>query len=149
MPKLIFYRQGRVDAAIRTGIELDDDTIFERYEHGGPEADPTLLWYVDLRCKGPAVPSDPQEARQWLLDNEEVIRAGFSNCARDFEAGRDVDLYPLLWSKFSGVPKGVEMTIACATNRRFWAISVPQLLEDVADHWRERIEQMQPAEWVA
>ena len=35
MPKLTFYRQGRADGAIRTGIELDDDTIFENYEEGG------------------------------------------------------------------------------------------------------------------
>jgi len=59
-----------------------------------------------------------------------------------------VDLYPLLWSKFSGVPKDVEMTIACATNRRIWALSVPKLLEDVAEHWRDRIEHLEPAEWV-
>jgi hypothetical protein len=149
MPKLTFYRQGRADGATRTGIELEDETIFESYEDSGPHRDPTLLWYVDLRCKGSAIPAEPQEARQWLLDNAEAIRAGFSRCALDFEAGRDIDLYPLLWSKFSGVPTGAELTIACATNRRIWAASVPKLFEDVAEHWRERIEQMEPAQWVA
>jgi hypothetical protein len=149
MPKLTFYRQGRADGAIRTGIELDDETIFESYEESDQDVDPTLLWYVDLRCKGPAVPSDPQEAKQWLLDSEEIVREGFMRCAREFEAGRDVDLYPILWSRFSGVPKDVEMTIACATNRRIWALSVPKLLEDIALHWRERIEHLEPAEWVA
>jgi hypothetical protein len=140
MAKLTFYRQGRADGSIRTGIELDDDMIFERFEESGSEIDPTLLWYVDLRCKGSAIPSEAQEARQWLLDHEDNIQAGFSECAHDFEAGRDVDLYPLLWNKFSGVPEEVEMTIACATNRRIWALAVPKLLEDVAQHWRERIE---------
>jgi hypothetical protein len=149
MAKLTFYRQGRADGAIRTGIELDDEMIFECYEKSGSEVDPTLLWYMDLRCKGSAVPSEAQEARQWLLDHEDVIRAGFLRCAHDFEAGRDVDLCPLLWSEFSGIPDHVGMTIACATNRRIWALSVPKLLEDVAVHWRERIEQMAPAEWVA
>jgi hypothetical protein len=149
MPKLTFYRQGRADGAIRTGIELDDETIFENYEETERDVDPTLLWYVELRCKGSAIPSDPPEAKQWLLGNEAIGREGFSRCASEVEAGRDVDLYPFLWSKFSGVPKDVEMTIACATNRRIWALSVPKLLEDFAEHWRERIEHLQPAEWVA
>jgi hypothetical protein len=149
MPKLTFYRQGRADGAIRTGIELDEDTIFETYEASGSEVDPTLLWYIDLRCKGPGIPSDPQEAKHWLLDSEAIIRAGFSRCANEFEAGRDVELYPIFWSKFHELPEGVEITIACATNRRIWALSVPKLLEDVAEHWRERIEHLEPAEWVA
>ena len=149
MPKLTFYRQGRADGAIRTGIELDDDTIFENYEEGRHEVDPTLSWYVDLRSKGPGIPSDPQEAKQWLLDHQEIVREGFSRCASELEAGRDVDLYPLLWRKFAGVPEDVEMTIVCATNRRIYALSVPELLKDVAEHWRERIEHLEPAEWVA
>jgi len=148
MSKLTFYRQGRVDGGIRTGIELDDDSIFERFEEGGPEPDPTLLWYVDLRCKGPGLPHEPMEAKRWLLDNEDVIRSGFSRCAADFEAGRDKDAYPLLWNNFSGAPEGVEITIACATNRRSWAISVPKLLADFAEHWSERINELVPAEWV-
>jgi hypothetical protein len=149
MPKLTFYRQGRADGAIRTGIELDEDTIFETYEASGSEVDPTLLWYIDLRCKGPGIPSDPQEAKRWLLDHAEIVREGFLRCASEFEAGRDVELYPILWSKFHELPEGVEITIACATNRRIWALSVPKLLEDVAEHWRERIEHLEPAEWVA
>ncbi len=149
MPKLTFYRQGRADGAMRTGIELDEDTIFETYEDSGPEIDPTLLWYVDLRCKGPGIPSDPQEAKRWLLDHSEIIRDGFLRCASEFEAGRDVDAYPILWSNFSDLPRDVEMTIACATNRRIWALSIPKLLADVAEHWRERIEHLEPAEWVA
>jgi hypothetical protein len=149
MPNLTFYRQARIDGGIRTGIELDEDTVFEHFEEGGPEPDPTLLWYVELRCQGPGLPDDPREARTWLIDHEEVICDGFSRCASEFEAGRDIDAYPLLWSKFSRVPAGVEMTIACATNRRNWAISLPLLLKDIELHWRERLQQLQPAEWVA
>jgi hypothetical protein len=148
MSKLTFYRQGRADGGIRTGIELDEDSIFGRFDEGGPEPDPTLLWYVDLRCEGPGLPYDPMEARQWLLDHDDLIRSGFIRCAADFEAGRDVDHYPLLWNNFSGGHDGVEMTIACATNRRRWSISIPTLLQDVAEHWRERIEELAPAEWV-
>jgi len=149
MPRLTFYRQYRADGAVRTGIELDEDMIFERYEEGAPESDPTLLWYVDLRCIGPELPTDPRAAKQWFLEHEQIIRAGFTQCAAEVEAGRDLELYPLLWTKFSAAPPNVEMTIACATNRRMWGLSVPKLLEDVAAHWRERIEQLEPAEWVA
>jgi len=149
MPNLTFYRQARIDGGIRTGIELDEDTVFEHFEEGGPEPDPTLLWYVDLRCQGPGLPDDPRKAREWLIDHSDVICDGFSRCASEFEAGRDVDSYPLLWSEFSGVPAGVEMTIACATNRRTWGISLPLLLKDIELNWRERILQLQPAQWVA
>jgi hypothetical protein len=149
MPKLTFYKQGRADGAIRTGIELDEDMIFERYQESGADVDPTLLWYVDLRCTGPGLPEDPQDSKQWLLDHEEIIREGFSRCASDFEAGRDVELYPILWSKFSEIPEDVEMMIVCATNRRIWALSIPKLLQDIADHWREQIEHLEPAYWVA
>jgi hypothetical protein len=149
MPKLTFYRQGRADGGFRTGIELDGETAFGRFEEGGPEPDPTLLWYVDLRCSGPGLPEEAEAARRWLLDHEETIRGGLSECASELEAGRDVELYPLLWDKFPDAPPGVAMTIACATNRRIWALSLPKLLEDVAAHWRERIERLEAAEWVA
>ena len=62
MPKLVFYRQKRYDGAIRTGLELDDDPIAEHYEEGSGERDPALLWFVDLRCKGPGIPGDPDDA---------------------------------------------------------------------------------------
>lgn len=144
--KLTFYRQARADGGIRTGIELDEDTIFERFEKGGREADPTLLWYVELRCKGRGLPAEPQEARRWLLDHEKLIVEGFSRCAAEFEAGRDIELYPLIWSKFHDTPKNTEMAIACATKNRPWALSIPRILGDIGSHWRERIEQLQPAE---
>ncbi len=149
MPNLTFYRQARIDGGVRNGIELDEDSVFEHFEEGGPERDPTLLWYVDLRCQGPGLPVDPRKAREWLIDNSDVICEGFSRCASEFEAGRDIDSYPLLWSEFSGVPAGVDMTIACATNRRTWGISLPLLLKDIELNWRERILQLQPAQWVA
>lgn len=149
MPELTVYRQGRADGGIRTGIELDGDTIFSRFEDGGLEPDPTLLWYVDLRCKGPGVPGDAVEAKAWLLNLEELIRDGFTRWAAEIEAGADLEFYPLQWNRFTGVPGGVEMTIVCATNRRLWALSVPSLLMDVGTHWRERIEALDPAEWVA
>ena len=40
MPNLTFYRQARIDGGIRTGIELDEDTVFEYFEEGGSEPDP-------------------------------------------------------------------------------------------------------------
>ena len=72
MPNLTFYRQARIDGGIRTGIELDEDAVFEHFEEGGPELDPTLLWYVDLRCQGPGLPDEPRKAREWLIDHADV-----------------------------------------------------------------------------
>ena len=118
MPNLTFYRQARIDGGIRTGIELDGDTVFEHFEEGGPEPDPTLLWFVDLRCQGPGLPDDPRQARDWLIDHPDVIVTGFPVVRLNSRPGGMSTLILCLWSKFSGVPAGVDMTIACATNRR-------------------------------
>ena len=53
MPNLTFYRQKRVDGGVRTGVELDGETVASLFEEGDPERDPALLWFVDLRCEGP------------------------------------------------------------------------------------------------
>jgi hypothetical protein len=42
MAMLNFYRQVREDGGIRTGIELNGTTIFERFESGGDDYDLAL-----------------------------------------------------------------------------------------------------------
>ena len=83
MPKLTFYHQARFDGGRRTGISLDDDaTSLHFFETGAAEEDydPRLLWYVDLRCEGNAIPGEPQAARDWFLDNEAYFVAARAEC---------------------------------------------------------------------
>jgi hypothetical protein len=140
---LTFYRQKRVDGGIRTGVELDQTTILERFEIEEEEHDPALLWYVDVRCKGPGVPTDPESAEQWLLSTGEIIERGLAEFADHLRpAGADKNDYPLIWSEFPEVNDGVVRTIACSAVRRIESRQLAEILDDVRVHWSERIESM-------
>lgn len=139
MAELTFYRQKRFDGGVRTGIDLDGAAIFEDFEPGAADRDPSLRWYVDLRCAGDGLPDDAESAREWLLDQEQTIRAGFRSFAAQLAAGADLDDYPLQWSGFSPLPPDVHMSIACSAIRRVDARELNQVLLDVADHWSDRI----------
>src|SRR5947207_6480872 len=90
MPKLKFYRQRRVDGGTRTGIDVDNEEMWHRFEEPPEaEADPALVWYVDVRCHGPAVPAGREEARVWLLKNTPVIKRAFEQIADKLHAGYD------------------------------------------------------------
>jgi hypothetical protein len=142
MPRLIFYRQKRYDEAMRTGVELDGETIAERYDEGGSELDPALLWYVDLRCEGSAIPAGPDEASHWLLDHSDLIRSGFSAFAEHLRAGADPDIYSLTWDKFENAPENVRMSIACSAIRRIDAREMAVTLKEIGDDWTTIIRQL-------
>jgi hypothetical protein len=145
MPHLTFYRQKRIDGGIRTGLEIDQETIFEEFEEGGPESDPTLVWYADLRCDGPGVPGTEEAAWPWLLDHEERFVEGFMRCAGEYLTGIDPDAYPLLWSDFSNPPRDVSLTIAYSARRKLDGRAMAAVLTDIGEHWAERIRDMNPA----
>jgi hypothetical protein len=148
MPKLIFYRQKRQDGAIRTGVELDDRTIAERYEEGEEEHDPALLWYVDLRCIGPGIPDDPSGAEHWLLRQSPIIHDGYARYAETLRVGADPDLYSLTWSDFVGVPEDVRMTIACSAIRRIDAREMSSILAEIGGRWDELMKELDIAQEV-
>jgi len=62
MPTITFYRQARRDGGIRTGIEIDQNTVLMRFDRGRKESDPALLWCVDVRCSGARLPREPETA---------------------------------------------------------------------------------------
>lgn len=142
MPNLTFYRQKRSDGGVRTGIQIDNDTVFSHFEEVDEEYDPTLLWYVDLRCQGQGLPDDPEAARQWLLDHEEIIEQGFERYAQEIRTGFDPDLYPLEWGHFDNLPEGVQARIVCSAIRRIDALNFSEVLRDIGAHWRDRIEDL-------
>ncbi len=137
MSRLVFYRQKRNDGSIRTGVELDDETIAHQFEEPTGDRDPVLLWYVDLRCEGSGVPSEPKAAALWLLDQSLTIRHGFRRFAEKMRFGADVDLYSIRWSEFESLPDDVEMTIVCSASNRIAARGLAEILADIGDRWRE------------
>src|SRR5215218_7522180 len=112
MSAITFYIQGRRDRGVRTGIEIDGQTVFSRFEGGATDRDPSLLWYVDVLCEGRRLPDDPAGARRWLLDHEEPIVGLLRSLAADLPAGFDPDDWPVRRSR--KLPGGTQVTVACS-----------------------------------
>jgi hypothetical protein len=151
MPKLTFYRQKRFDGGVRTGLELGyeydgtevgDLTVLERFESGDDDRDPTLLWFVDVRCEGPGIPTGPEQATTWFLATKPVIDDGLIRFADQLRrVGSDLDDFPLQWTDFPAVD-GVERKIVCSAVRRIECRELAEILDDVRGHWSDWIEEM-------
>ncbi len=142
MPDLTFYRQKRYDGGIRTGVELDGLTLSRHFVSPRGERDPSLLWFVDLRCSGSGIPDDPAAAFDWLQEHAAVIREGFRRYSDKLEVGADVDRYPLEWTDFGEAIPGVEMKIACSAVRRVEAREIAVVIAEIGVRWQEFLDQL-------
>src|SRR5438105_3447 len=97
MPSIHFFRQLRRDGGIRTGVDVEDETVLWRFHPGRHrgDPDPAIEWYVDVRCQGPRLPHDPEGARDWLLKNGRAIHAALEAVAESIPAGVDPSDWPL------------------------------------------------------
>lgn len=141
MPTLSFYRQQRADGGVRTGLEIDGDTVLHRFQGGKGEDDPALLWFIDIRCQGPRLPKNPEQARQWFLDYGEMIRAGLRELAEELRAGIDADAWPVR-RQLPRMPSGVRVTLSCAAARRFEGLRVAVILHELAGNWQSQIQSL-------
>jgi hypothetical protein len=132
---------------MRSGIDIDADTVWERFEAGPGEEDPALLWYVDVRCEGDRLPTGKDEARQWLLHNAPLVKAGLRQLAEKLDAGYDNGFWPLHWP-IPGAPEGISVTVICSAVRRWDARRIAGVLTEIAQHWEQILEQLAPAEAV-
>jgi len=137
MAKLMFYRQKRYDGGIRMGVDLNGEEIAHHFEEGSAERDPALIWYADLRCEGPGLPNDPDDAMDWLLAHSPSIRVGFARFAEKLRVGADTDIYSLYWTEFPEVPEGVTMTIACSAARQVDGREMSSVLTEISERWDE------------
>lgn len=151
MHELTFYRQGRYDGGIRSGIELDGKTtLLTDFQEGDTELhdDPlgsALLWYVDLRCRGADLPTEPEEARQWLVRHSAVIQDGLNRFADAAAAGADGS-FPLQWRDFPQAPNGIDMEIVCSTVRRVTGHELGTILSETASHFQEYLSRLSEPE---
>ncbi|HWE95008.1 MAG: hypothetical protein JWP03_1211 [Phycisphaerales bacterium] len=141
MPTITFYRQARRDGGIRTGIDIDGDTVIDQFVEGGGDMDPALDWYVDVRCKGAGLPRAGEAARRWLLGKERVITRVLRALAGEVPAGIDPGDWPLRKTARVGA-SGTTISVVCTAVRRVDAQQIAQVLTDIADNWRRRIEQL-------
>ncbi len=134
MKKLTFYHQKRRDQGVRTGVELGDERILERFEPGClKEDDSKLLWWIDVRCSQKSWPSEPEEVRDWLLNNAQNIENGLKALATELRAGIDVD-WPV--KHVDNRHTGAKIEILCSAMRRVDGREIETELLKLAKHWR-------------
>jgi hypothetical protein len=139
MKHLTFFRQKRVDGSVRTGVELDELRMLESFEAGSPDEDPTLLWWIDVRCAHKTFPLDPEELRAWLLKNAPKFEKALKDYAAELGAGIDIN-----WPVKHTVPgdAGVKMQIFCSAMQRVAGREIPTELAELANHWQSIIAEL-------
>ena len=136
--KLTFYHQKRRDGGLRTGVEINGERVLENYEPGGHPQDSALLWFVDLRCSGERIPTDPQSVRRWLLDRSENIRGGLRQLSKDVVAGIDKD-----WPIRRELPvSDVRMAIYCSAMRRLSGREISEVLSGLEKRWPKVVQSL-------
>jgi hypothetical protein len=145
MSTITFYRQARQDGGVRTGIEIDRNTVLARFDAGGEDADPALLWYVDVECKGKSLPSDAGGARDWLIANRKAIQSALNQLAAEVAVGIDAEAWPL-HRVVPGIPGGIQVRISCSAIRRLQARDISQVLRGISTRWESYVKAMRPIE---
>jgi hypothetical protein len=145
MPRITFYHHRRRDGGTRTGVDVDDVTVLQRFVPGKGEPDPVLLWFVDVRSSGRSLPEDAEGARRWLIERGAVVREALHSLAQEVRAGIDEQSWPLV-RPVAGAPRGVRMEIACSAIRRVEARDLAGILADVAAAWEDRLRDLPAVE---
>jgi hypothetical protein len=142
MATITFYRQKRQDGGIRSGVEVDDDTVMGKFQEGRGEHDPALLWYVDVRCKGRGLPTNPEDARQWLIKRQiqNIVRKLLEELADRVPSGVDPSEWPLICKHVFGTAnRRATISVACSAVRRVVGRDLAKILRDIADRWEEHV----------
>ncbi|HEX3659611.1 MAG TPA: hypothetical protein VHV55_27735 [Pirellulales bacterium] len=140
--KLIFYRQQRVDGGVRTGVDWHDYSLLQHFERGDDD-DSSLLWYVDLRFKGPRLPKDPEEVRDWLIEQQAWLAKSLSNAAKDLEVGVDADVLPYI-RICKEAPPGIVLELAVSAQKRASALQIGKAVSQIGKQWARLIGSLEP-----
>jgi hypothetical protein len=144
MDKLIFFTNVRADGGVRTGIELNDQTIFHQFIQGPRPTDPALDWFVDIVCESKNIPSDPPHAKSWLLVLAPVINQGLRELVGRFQLGLDEPSYPFS-HRVKKAPAGTRITIKGSALRRIRATEIGGFLAQVLDAWEDSVSRLPAA----
>jgi len=144
MPKLTFYHQVRADGGQRTGVDCEDTEVLHFFNPGTEQHDPRLLWYLDVRCEGDALPEGPEHARSWLLKNHDFFVSQLNAIADEgLDAGFDAEVKPLQ-RELSGAPDGAQITVVVFAVRRLLGREMADKVRAVARNWTSLIESLAP-----
>lgn len=136
MTKLTFFHHKRKDGAVRSGVELDDELLLQKYIPGAEERDSALLWYVDVRCtvEGSAVTANAGSARMFFERIGEPVEQALQDCAEELAVGLDSEVWPLR-KAIKNLPAGIRGEVVCSAMRRVADGELSQLLRELASNW--------------
>jgi hypothetical protein len=147
MPKLTLYKQVRLDGGERTGLAIDNVLRLATFVSGSDDYDPALSWYLDVRCEGASVPSDPEEARAWLLNHAALFESGLHRLADELKAGVDAGIYPAQ-RLMEHPPEGAAVKFVCSAMRRLSGLEIAAHIEQTANEWSALVRGLGVAEAV-
>ena len=136
MDKLNFYHQKRRDGGLRTGIDFNDERVLERFVPGDAPQDSALLWFVDVRCSGENLPSEPEAIRGWFLERSEIIQAALRLLSEELVTGLDSG-WPL--RKSIATQDSAHLTIYCSALRRLTGREISGILSELEKAWPDVI----------
>ena len=151
MRSLIFFEQKRHDGTIRTGIEADGDTTLLGLIIEGPsdrEDDPlgsALLWYTEIRCRGENLPTEPEEARSWLISRADVFGPTLIKLAKQVKVGWDAD-FPISCKDFPTLDRGFEAEFVCSAIRKLSNPALSEVIERFASEFVSKLNRLEPLE---
>jgi len=147
MSTINFYRQARYDGGTRTGVEVDGETVLERFEPGTAPEDSALLWFVDIRCSGDALPDEAEAVRRWLLERASILRSGVQAVADELRAG--IDFTAPISREIPNAGRGIEVQLFCSAIRRIEALRIAEALDEISSRWTEFLNGLAVVEAVA
>src|SRR5262249_55208883 len=108
------------------------------------ERDPSLRWYVELRCNG-KVPElrTSEDARKWLSEHSGLLRDALNKAAEELSGGLDIDHLPWSWS-YPDAPKGWTIEVVVSAMRRLAGLEVAKKIQRLSKRWQHYLEQLQP-----
>lgn len=137
--KLTFYHQKRRDGGVRSGVEFNEQRILERFEPGASPEDSALIWFVDVRCSGENLPSEPDSIRQWFLNHAETIRTELYKLSQELIAGIDSG-WPV--KKEIAAQGALRMAIYCSAIWRLSGREISHILSGLGDRWSAVIQSL-------
>jgi hypothetical protein len=145
MAHIVFYHQERFDGATRTGLECDGQTWFEHFQPGSEEADPVLLWYVDVSLMNDQCLPSPEMHDSLWASIERPIRLALETIAERTQAGIDFgDSTAGYQEAIHDEANGYQTTVKLFALRRLTSREISRRLQSLIqqDHWRTLLNQL-------